>query len=711
MAQIQVLPDSVINKIAAGEVVDRPASVVKELVENALDAGATRISVTVVEGGKEQITVLDDGVGMEAEDARLSVQRHATSKIRNEQELAHIQTLGFRGEALASIAAVSKFELTSCHDASQGGLRLTLEGGRFRNEGKVGFPRGTKVVVDDLFFNTPARKKFLRATQTEFQHIQNMIVQNALAHPGVRFRLTHNQRTIYDLPGCGPLPAGETHPNGETPPENTAQRGDTAPQGNTAPQGDTALVDRVAQLFGPQLADSLLPAAGAESVFQFRGLSSHPSHSQGSRRWQYLFINGRPVRNAGINHAVYQAYRTLLMSNRHPAYVLMVTLQPDEVDVNVHPAKTEVRLRNPSLIHAALSTLLHRGLMETTRREMFGQASPAQRAGEQAGGQGMLDLPGGGVQGVPGVLSLLSDGGVNTDGGVADNGGFSRPYGQSVQQGLPAGAARSDLNATQHQAHGNLAEASPLTRPAGDSSLAGGSSGLAGGGSGLAGGASGLVPNPFGSEGFHFQPLSPGAGAEPALLGGGMVVLSQFHNTYLLVQKGDALLLVDQHAAHERILFEQYRTQFYQGSLHTERFLLPINLELSPQNALLLEQYLPQWNKMGFEIEPFGKGSYLVRQAPSLLAGKDLQTLILEVLDELALFGKSGRLEEIINEILERVACHGAIRAGMILSAEEMNALVAQLEGLDINLYCPHGRPVWVEMPLKELEKRFKRTV
>ncbi|MCZ6533094.1 MAG: hypothetical protein O7A08_09030, partial [SAR324 cluster bacterium] len=227
--------------------------------------------------------------------------------------------------------------------------------------------------------------------------------------------------------------------------------------------------------------------------------------------------------------------------------------------------------------------------------------------------------------------------------------------------------------------------------------------------------AGGLRGNPFSGVGFAFQPLSGGpdaAGAEPAgLLPEGMSVLCQFHTTYLLVQRGDSLLLVDQHAAHERILFEQYRTQFYEGRLVCERFLVPFTVELSPQNALLLEQYLPQWNKMGFEIEAFGRQSYLVRQVPALLVGKDLQALILAVLDELALFGKSGRLEEVFNEILERAACHGAIRAGMALSREEMEALVSQLEGLDVNLYCPHGRPVWVEIPLRELEKRFKRIV
>ena len=268
MGKIRVLPDSVINKIAAGEVVERPASVVKELLENALDAEAGQISVTVANGGKDAITVVDDGVGMTAEDARLAVQRHATSKLRSAADLEAIGTLGFRGEALASIAAVSRFELTTCHDESAGGVQVRVEGGEEVSFGKVAFPRGCRVTVEDLFCNTPARKKFLRATGTEIGHINNAVAQMALSHPGVRFRLTHNRRTVYDLPAC------------------------------------PTLIERVYQLFGREFRDGMIAVEGMESAFRFDGLVSHPSHPRASRRWQYLFINGRQIRNPGINHAV-----------------------------------------------------------------------------------------------------------------------------------------------------------------------------------------------------------------------------------------------------------------------------------------------------------------------------------------------------------------------------------------------------------------------
>ena len=634
--RIRVLPEAVINKIAAGEVVERPASVVKELMENALDAGATQVVVTVGEGGKRLVAVLDNGAGMDEDDARLAIQRHATSKIRNEAELGRITTLGFRGEALASIAAVSRFELITCAEEAAGGTRITVEGGAVNGTGRVGFPRGTKVTVEELFCNTPARRKFLRTTATEFQHVQGAFLQLALANPGVHFRLTHNQRTLHDLPRC------------------------------------PALSERVYQLFGRALYEGMAPVAGRGGTFAYEGLISLPSHSQTSRRLQHLFVNGRHVRHAAVNHGVYQAYRTLLMKDRHPAYVLMLRLEPHEVDVNVHPAKTEVRLRNPQYIHTVLADTLHRQLMDTDRLRLFGAGKAASDDGDPAW---QRPLPGLEPHGDGAAVAERAPQAVHdADGGRAAPPSLAAaPSAVAVSPSAPAAAPPSSHS------------------------------------------AGGLRVNPFAGEGFAFQPLSGGpetAGAEPAgLLPEGMSVLCQFHTTYLLVQRGDSLLLVDQHAAHERILFEQYRTQFYEGRLVRERFLVPLTVELSPQNALLLEQYLPQWNKMGFEIEAFGRQSYLVRQVPALLVGKDLQALILAVLDELALFGKSGRLEEVFNEILERAACHGAIRAGMALSREEMEALVSQLDGLDVNLYCPHGRPVWVEIPLRELEKRFKRIV
>ncbi|MEE8397016.1 MAG: DNA mismatch repair endonuclease MutL [bacterium] len=649
MAAIRVLPEHIINQIAAGEVVERPASVAKELMENALDAGATQVFVSVANGGKDMISVFDNGAGMNPADARLAVQRHATSKIHDEAGLAAIRTLGFRGEALASIAAVSRFELVTCADEGAGGSRVVVDGGGEPQVGREAFPRGSKVTVRELFFNTPARRKFLRATATEFQHVQTLLTQLALANPEVHFRLSHNQRQIHNL----------------TP---TAK-----------------LVERCHQLFGEAFAEGVAFVEGREGTMEFEGLLSSPSHSRASRRWQYLFINGRPIRDAGLNHGIYQAYRTLLMKGRHPAFVVKLTLDCSEVDVNVHPAKSEVRLRNPQWAHAVLADRLHRALMDSSRRRAFGTdraAGPARQKGE-----------------FPTSPSAAADGGPG--GGQTEMALASGRALATLHEGLSAptapGLAQGYAPALPPLGPGPAPDESPPGQPPAHRAPA--DSGE-------------LAENPFGGEGFHFQPLSARAGmerAEAPPLGEAMTLLGQLHATYLLVQRPGKLVLVDQHAAHERILFEQFRNQFYGGHLVTERYLLPLTLELSPQNALLLEQYLPQWNRLGFEIEPFGRDTFVVRQVPGLLSGKDVPALVLEVLDDLALFGKSGRLEEVINDILERVACHAAIRAGMVLGREEMESLVAQLEFLDINLYCPHGRPVWVEFPLRELEKRFKR--
>ncbi|MDH4225421.1 MAG: DNA mismatch repair endonuclease MutL [Deltaproteobacteria bacterium] len=664
MGRIHLLPDELINKIAAGEVVERPASVVKELLENSLDAGADQITVAVDNGGQDGIMVLDNGSGMNREDALLAYTRHATSKIATEQDLSAIRTLGFRGEALASIASVSRMELVTCTDEGQGATRVEMEGGRQTFCGSVGFAKGTRVTVRDLFYNTPARRKFMRSPATEFQHIQAAVTSIALADPGLRLRLLHNGKNVCDY----------------TPAQGLAQR--------------------AFQLFGVEFQESMLWVEGMESALRFEGLASLPSASQATRRWQHLYVNGRAVKNPGLNHAVVHAYRTLLMKGRHPAYILMVYVNPEEVDVNVHPAKTEIRLRNPKLLHTVLADRLHRALMDATRRRAF---------------VGGIEAEG------PAIQSGQHHAAQN---GVARSRQGVDPSDSQLEMRLPSGGDGPVRDWVKDRLAGPLS---------GGHSAGGDSAFLGGGGDsppqnsnppqimappGFApqGGASGsLRDNPLAGDEFHFQPVSGRIsmldGGRDTPLSSGLRVVGQFGRTYLLVQRGEELLVIDQHAAHERILFEKYRNQFYQGRLKTEPFLVPLTLELGPQNGLILEQHLPRFANMGFDIELFGKSTYLVRSIPALLSGSDVKKLILEVLDDLALFGKTGRLEEVINHILERVACHGAIRGGQELAREEMESLVAQLEQLDINLYCPHGRPVWVEITQRELEKRFKRIV
>lgn len=690
MGRIHVLPDAVINQIAAGEVVERPASVVKELVENAVDAGATQIAVTLSGGGRELVSVLDNGCGMDEADARLAAQRHATSKIARAEDLAAIESLGFRGEALASIAAVSRFELATCADERRGGVSLKLEGGTAAagvpEVSRLGFPRGTRVSCAELFFNTPARRKFLRSATTEFQAIHALLAQLALAHPGIHFRIQHNGKPVASWPAAG------------------------------------SLGERVLQVLGPEVVEGMAQVGGSEGPLTFEGLISLPSHGRPSRRWQYLFVNGRPIKNAGLNHAVYHAYRTLLMKDRHPAFVLKLHVHPAEADVNVHPAKGEVRLRNPQWAHTVLADRLHRALLEAGRRQALGEPTVILSRGREAGngelpravadsagaaGSGLARQAGNGAGG-PGVFGFKPQAAPAAGGGATQG----RPLAAGVDNAVvnhsvpgPGGwagfagqaEAAERLEGEAAPFHFHAAGAATRLTPAGAVELSAAQAGALQSGAVQTGAAGGA---PWG-----------GAGQQPLALPLGVQVLSQLHKTYILAQRDGGLVVIDQHAAHERILFEQLRSQFLTGAVRTERFLVPPTFELSPQNGVLLEQYLAQWRRLGFEIEGFGRNGYLVREAPALLAGRDLKALLLEVLDELALFGKSGRLEEVVNEILERVACHGAIRAGMALSQPEMEALVAQLEQLDINLYCPHGRPVWIEVGERELDKRFKRIV
>ncbi|MED5434505.1 MAG: DNA mismatch repair endonuclease MutL, partial [SAR324 cluster bacterium] len=353
---VRILPESLINKIAAGEVVERPASVVKELLENSIDAGATDIHVTVKNGGKDLISILDNGCGMNETDAQLAVERHATSKIIDENDLFRIQTLGFRGEALAAIASVSHFELLTCEDENSGATRIFIKGGYLEQMGKIGFPQGTKITVERLFYNTPARLKFLKTTTTELQHIQQHLVQKSLAHPHVHFRLTHNRQLLLNL------------------------------------SGGQQLQTRIQQLFGEEFKEILMTVKHEEMYLQYSGFISFPSKPRTSRRWQYIFVNDRNVKSPAVNHGIYGGYGTFLGKGQHPVFFLNLKIDPTEIDVNVHPAKTEIRFRNSQLVHTILVDQISRALKDGASRRFFGREhSHSQMSRTEISGQ--IELP------------------------------------------------------------------------------------------------------------------------------------------------------------------------------------------------------------------------------------------------------------------------------------------------------------------------------
>jgi len=497
MSSIQILPEDLINKIAAGEVVERPASVVKELVENAIDAGADEVFVTIADGGKSLISVLDNGKGMSPEDARLAVQRHATSKLKTEADLEQIVNLGFRGEALAAISSVCRFELTTCEDEAVGGFQYQITGGKRPKELRIGFPRGTKIVVADLFFNQPARLKFLKAIKTEYHHIYDLILRLALAHPEIQFKLTVDKKLTLNLP-----------------------------------KGQDFLA-RIEDCYGHEIAADLVHISHKESYLSFDGYFSHPAQARSSRRWQQVFLNGRSVKNQTLSQSVYEGYKTLLMKNMHPMFFMNIEMNPAEVDVNVHPAKTEVRLRNPTLIHTIFAEGLQRSLKDESRKRFFGSnPEPAETEPSAVVSEGQLRA---GEASKATFVEVNDQIGFKTD--------TPQPKTPSRNQPQPLGA-----------------KPATYAPKAGDSA-------------------------------FSFNVGEPVKAAESPNLktaDEGFSAIGQLAEKYILAQGAGRLILVDQHSAHERVRFEEIRSDFYNHQLETHSLMLPLILSLPPPGRVVV---------------------------------------------------------------------------------------------------------------------------
>ncbi len=631
MNKIQKLDDQLINQIAAGEVVERPSSVVKELVENSIDSGADQIFVTIQNGGKDYISVLDNGSGMTSDDARACIERHATSKITSMEDLFKTKTLGFRGEALAAISAVSRFELTTCQNEEVGGFLLKLEGGKEIQSNKVGFPQGTRITIEDLFFNVPARQKFLKAIQTEYQHIYDLILKLALAKPEIQFRLTHNKKVVINL-GKGESFSG-----------------------------------RIRNCYGAEIASDLYEIEHQESYLKFSGLFSKPDGgTRKTKRWQQVFINGRSVKNQTISHAIVQGYSTLLMKNQYPMFFINIEIDPAEVDVNVHPAKAEARMKNTALVSTILSSALQRGLKAASREEFIAPQSPDEPKKNE--------LFNGKVKEHPHHQNSLPQAGTAPKIFIET----------SEQLGFETEVPRPVVKSP---------EPSPTEAPEPSNQT-------------LESPAAQQPPE----EPFLFAPAK-GLEAVKKVESDPFSLIGQLANKYILASGDDCLVLIDQHAAHERVRFEEVRQEFYGKGISCEKLLIPQMIELAPQEGLLLEQHLDHWERFGFLIEPFGGRDYKLSGVPAILKNVDASEVIKDVLDEMSSFGRSGKLEIFFNEVFEKVACHSAIRAGQPLSKEEMQGLLTQLVGLDLQIHCPHGRPVLNKISLNELDKRFKRIV
>lgn len=595
--RIRHLPDHLVNQIAAGEVIERPAAAVKEIVENAIDAGASVVEVDLRDGGKSMIRVRDNGSGMTREELSACVERHATSKLPDD-DLVHIRHFGFRGEALPSIGAVSRLLITSKHKDEREAWSLLLEGGQKKTPVPAAHPQGTTVEVKDLFYATPARLKFLKTDRAEYGAVKDMLTRIAMANAHVTFRLSHNGASALSL-------------NGE--------------QGEL----DSSRHARLSALLGKEFGANCVPVHAERDYVTVTGYAGLPSFDKGSAQHQFLFVNGRPVRDRLLLGCIRAAYTDLLSRDRHPVVALYIDVPPEEVDVNVHPAKAEVRFRDNALIRGAIISALKHALL--------------------AGGQ--------------------------TTSSTISSHALSSFKPQSSGPALPLSRGSSYPS---YASYGNLAEkVEQFYQPLMDH-----------------------VPSALAEAEAVMETTAYPLGAPRA----------QIHENYIVAQTDDGIVLVDQHAAHERLVYERFKAQMKEGGVAAQGLLVPEIIDLSDVRAQALLERADLFKQLGLEIEPFGAGSIAVRSTPSILGGRiDIPRLIHDIADEIEDQDSSILLEEKLNAVLSTMACHGSVRSGRRLNIEEMNALLRQMEETENSGHCNHGRPTYISLSLKDIEKLFHR--
>jgi DNA mismatch repair protein MutL len=601
MAKISVLPENLSNKIAAGEVVERPASVVKELVENALDAGATRVIIEVEKGGQSLIQVSDNGVGMRRDDALLAIERYATSKISTDDDLFAIRTLGFRGEALPSIAAVSRFALITRDKAADAGTQISADGGKIKDVSEIGAPEGTMITVKDLFFNTPARRKFLKTVGTEMSHIADIVARMALGHPEVQFRLIHNNKVVKSWPLV------------------------------------SQHLDRIVEVLGKDSRPDLHAIEFNRDAVSISGWISAPKVTRRTSRGLYIYVNGRFVRDRSIQHGVFQGYAQRLVKGQFPIAVVFLKVPFGQVDVNVHPTKNEVRFVNPHQVHEAVKSAIAQTLYETDRLNWRPQNGPQGQAPQKTS------------QIFESIAAFRPAG----KGVGKDDFGF-RPATSSAESISDFGIKSREQKTTD--------------------------------------GRQRQQERMFESKGFS-----------------ALRVVGQLHNLYIVCESDGGLVLIDQHAAHERILFEQLKQRSDDRPSAAQKLLVPETFELNFREAEILEQMLSDLKNLGLEIEPFGKNTFIIKAVPALLSGRDLRPMIYEIVEKTAAVGYSPGLKDTLDQCRMVMACHGAMRANQQLSDEQIRELLHQLDECENPSHCPHGRPSWIRWDLNTLEKLFKR--
>lgn len=604
---IQKLPSHLINQIAAGEVVERPSSVLKELAENALDAQATQIVIDVEQGGLKRIRIRDNGHGIAKAELLLALSRHATSKIANLDDLEHVRSLGFRGEALPSIASVSRLTLISRSKDAEQAWKIEGNGHEeFDEPEPISHPSGTTIDVCDLFFNTPARRKFLKTERTEYKHLEDVVKKIALSRFETAIELRHNQKTTLAL----------------------------------RPATNRELADkRVAQITGSAFMEQSLYLDYEAAGMRLWGWIGLPTFSRSQADLQYFYVNGRIIKDKVVTHAVRQSYSDVLYHGRHPAYVLFLELDPQNVDVNAHPTKHEVRFREARLVHDFLFRTLHQGLADIRP-----DPDPAMQPSDQA-------------PELPHETSL----------------GQKTSY--TYQQGRLGIPVNEQLNT-----YRRLADRAP-TAPS---------------------------VNSFPSSATSAT-SSPGISEEDTDIPPLGYALAQLHGIYILAENANGLVLVDMHAAHERITYEALKKSHTEDAIRSQPLLVPLAVNVSRKEADFAEEHAETFNQLGFEVGRLEAEKIVIRSTPTLLRGADIESLVRDVLSDLIAQGSSERIHEMINEILSTMACHNSVRANHKLTVHEMNALLRDMERTERSGQCNHGRPTWTQMSIDQLDKLFMR--
>ena len=634
-ARIELLSPRLANQIAAGEVVERPASVIKELLENSLDSGAKRIDVDVEQGGVKLLRVRDDGGGIPSDDLPLALARHATSKIRDLDDLERVMSLGFRGEALASISSVARLTLTSRTRDAEQAWQVETEGRDMAPRVQpAAHPVGTSVEVRDLFFNTPARRKFLKTEKTEFDHLQEVIKRLALARFDVGFHLRHNGKTVLSL--------HEAH-------------------------DDNARARRVAAVCGPAFLEQALPIEVERNGLHLWGWVGLPTFSRSQADLQYFFVNGRAVRDKLVAHAVRQAYRDVLFNGRHPTFVLFLEVDPTAVDVNVHPTKHEVRFRDGRSVHDFLYGTLHRSLAdvrpEDHKSAVVADTDAVRATGLDAGEfgpQGEMRLAANLLE--PSVTPPGFGAGAGLQGNYGGNGSGTSSYGNQYVPRPSAGVPIAEAQAAYREFFKPLPQTDAPALPS----------------------TEGDIP-----------PLG--------------YALAQLKGIYILAENAQGLVLVDMHAAHERIMYERLKIAMASEGLSGQPLLVPESIAVSQREADCAEEHASWFQRLGFELQRLGPETLAIRQIPALLKQAEANRLVHDVLADLMEYGTSDRIQAHLNELLGTMACHGAIRANRRLAIPEMNGLLRDMEITERSGQCNHGRPTWTQMGLDDLDKLFLR--